>query len=180
MRGAHAEYDDRVFRWDSPPPDGHPGAAYGCRCHAEPYPGPAATEQELEAEAIEPVYPEYYVIGAANALRAIPVVVGRIGTRLLRWQDERLFRRPEGVPGEWVRMPADKGRGVKYRDPRNVHNEVRIQKGNPNSRYPTSRKPYVRWKKDGALLDINGNHSTDLEQTHIPLEKFKFKPELFK
>jgi SPP1 gp7 family putative phage head morphogenesis protein len=36
VRDSHAEYDDRVFRWDEPPAGGHPGQAHNCRCHAEP------------------------------------------------------------------------------------------------------------------------------------------------
>ncbi|MDJ0628920.1 MAG: phage minor head protein [Rhodobacter sp.] len=36
VRDSHAEYDDRVFRWDDPPAGGHPGEAHNCRCHAEP------------------------------------------------------------------------------------------------------------------------------------------------
>jgi len=38
VRDNHAEYDDRVFRWDSPPDGGHPGQAHNCRCWAEPVP----------------------------------------------------------------------------------------------------------------------------------------------
>lgn len=26
-----------MFAWDEPPPTGHPGVDYGCRCRAEPY-----------------------------------------------------------------------------------------------------------------------------------------------
>ena len=36
VRDNHAEYDDRVFRWDDPPAGGHPGEAHNCRCYAEP------------------------------------------------------------------------------------------------------------------------------------------------
>lgn len=36
VRAAHAEYDNRVFAWSSPPADGHPGEAWNCRCTAEP------------------------------------------------------------------------------------------------------------------------------------------------
>lgn len=36
VRDTHAEYDDRVFRWDEPPDGGHPGQAHNCRCYAEP------------------------------------------------------------------------------------------------------------------------------------------------
>lgn len=37
VRQEHAEHDDKVFDWDSPPETGHPGQAYNCRCFAEPY-----------------------------------------------------------------------------------------------------------------------------------------------
>jgi hypothetical protein len=36
VRSAHATHDDRVFSWDNPPEDGHPGQAFNCRCVAEP------------------------------------------------------------------------------------------------------------------------------------------------
>lgn len=36
VRGSHAAYDDRVFRWNNPPEGGHPGEAHNCRCYAEP------------------------------------------------------------------------------------------------------------------------------------------------
>ncbi len=36
VRDSHAANDARVFRWDSPPEDGHPGTAHNCRCYAEP------------------------------------------------------------------------------------------------------------------------------------------------
>ena len=35
-RPLHREYDGKVFKWSSPPKDGHPGHAYGCRCSARP------------------------------------------------------------------------------------------------------------------------------------------------
>ena len=37
VRSSHARYDDQVFSWDDPPEGGHPGHAFNCRCHAEPY-----------------------------------------------------------------------------------------------------------------------------------------------
>jgi hypothetical protein len=32
----HYEREGKTFRWDKPPPDGHPGMAIQCRCYAEP------------------------------------------------------------------------------------------------------------------------------------------------
>lgn len=37
VRSAHAEREGEIFSWDNPPPGGHPGEDYGCRCTAEPY-----------------------------------------------------------------------------------------------------------------------------------------------
>ena len=37
VRSSHAAHDDKVFSWDDPPEGGHPGQAWGCRCHAEPW-----------------------------------------------------------------------------------------------------------------------------------------------
>ncbi len=37
VRPSHQENDGKIFAWDEPPPTGHPGEDYGCRCWAEPY-----------------------------------------------------------------------------------------------------------------------------------------------
>lgn len=37
VRASHAANNGKLFSWDSPPPTGHPGEDYGCRCTAEPY-----------------------------------------------------------------------------------------------------------------------------------------------
>jgi len=36
VRDEHEERDGKVYSWDKPPPDGHPGEAIQCRCFAEP------------------------------------------------------------------------------------------------------------------------------------------------
>lgn len=37
VRKAHRLREGRVFKWDEPPTDGHPGTPFGCRCWAEVY-----------------------------------------------------------------------------------------------------------------------------------------------
>ena len=37
VRPSHAANDGKIFAWDDPPPTGHPGEDYGCRCTAEPF-----------------------------------------------------------------------------------------------------------------------------------------------
>lgn len=36
VRPSHAANEGRIFSWNNPPPTGHPGEDYGCRCYAEP------------------------------------------------------------------------------------------------------------------------------------------------
>jgi SPP1 gp7 family putative phage head morphogenesis protein len=36
VHGDHYERQGKRFRWDQPPPDGHPGQAIQCRCYARP------------------------------------------------------------------------------------------------------------------------------------------------
>lgn len=36
VRTAHRQRDGKIFSWDKPPPDGHPGTPINCRCYAEP------------------------------------------------------------------------------------------------------------------------------------------------
>lgn len=35
-RELHERYRGRTFRWDDPPPGGHPGEAFGCKCRPRP------------------------------------------------------------------------------------------------------------------------------------------------
>lgn len=37
VRASHAANNGRIFSWDDPPPTGHPGGDYNCRCWAQPY-----------------------------------------------------------------------------------------------------------------------------------------------
>ncbi len=191
VRGLHASYDDQIFAWDNPPEGGHPGHDYGCRCHAEPVitdntPVIIVSDEERERlriidPPIDPVYPEYYLLPATTALRAIRGIMGEVRKRLARRRDERLFRRPEGVPRDWVREPARKGEGVKYVHPNDRGTYVKIQKARPNSSQAGQKVDNVRWQKNGRSLNENGNIvSKQSEEAHIPTKDFKFKPELFR
>ncbi len=48
VRPDHAELDGETFRWDNPPPPGHPGEDFQCRCTA--YPIIPGLEDEEETE----------------------------------------------------------------------------------------------------------------------------------
>jgi SPP1 gp7 family putative phage head morphogenesis protein len=193
VRSSHAQYDDRVFRWDTPPPDGHPGQAYGCRCVAEPV-KPRLSQEEHERlrlvdPPIESVYPELLFIGIGRAawssvnaaLRGIQALGRNAGKNLARYRDEQLFRRPRGVPKDWVREPAKKGEGVKYVHPNDRGTYIKIQKARPNSSNVGQKIDNIRWQKNGKTLDKNGKIvPKQSEESHIPVKDFKFRPELFK
>lgn len=77
--------------------------------------------------------PESGVAASRVRLRALP------GTRV----------RPPGIPDNWRITGTDSIGGTRYFDPSNPGNSVRVMQGNPNSPYPNSRVPYVRWKRNG-------------------------------
>lgn len=89
--------------------------------------------------------------------------------------------RSEGIPEGWrIRGTRTPG-GTRYYDPTNPGNSVRDMQSNPNSPYPTSRSPYVRWQQDGHALDVYGDKLPGPEHpdAHIPLQDSRFLPELF-
>jgi|GEM_PF-2224196 len=73
------------------------------------------------------------------------------------------------------------GGGVRYYDPSNPGNAVRVMQGSPTSPYPNSQVPYVRWQRNGAPLDVNGNvlSMANVPEAHIPLQDFTFLSEVF-
>ena len=94
--------------------------------------------------------------------------------------------RPEGVGegvGEGWRIDGTRSAGgTRYYDPTNSGNSVRVMQGNPSSPNPTSLSPYVRWQQDGHALDAFENKlpTPKHPDAHIPLDDFRFLPELFR
>jgi hypothetical protein len=90
--------------------------------------------------------------------------------------------RPEGVPENWRIRPTDQPGGTHYFDPANPQNSVRVMQGNRNSPFIEQRSPYVRWDWGGHALDVSGNKlpSPRTAEAHIPLEDFRFLPEVFR
>jgi len=48
VRSEHQAREGKRFRYDNPPPDGHPGTPWGCRCFAEPYFPPDFEEEQQD------------------------------------------------------------------------------------------------------------------------------------
>ena len=117
--------------------------------------------------------------GATAVLDHTPSDVG-MSTRGLRPAPGTRVR-PEGLPESWRITGTRSPGGVRYFDPQNPGNAVRVMQGNPNSPYPASTAPYVRWQQDGHALDVLGNKlpTSRHPDAHIPLEDFTFVPEVF-
>ncbi len=57
---------------------------------------------------------------------------------------------------------------------------MRIMKGNPDAVSKGQRRDYVRWENDNKSMDKYGNIvNAKSRESHIPLEEFEFKLELF-
>ena len=69
---------------------------------------------------------------------------------------------PEGIPEGWRIRPTRGEGGVRYYDPKNPGNAVRVMPGDPSSQYPNSQEPYVRWQRNGQALDADGNLGAEL------------------
>lgn len=95
--------------------------------------------------------------------------------------DDPVFKRPDGVPDDWVEKPVKKGQGKVYTHPEENGTYVRTQKGEPASSNPGQRYDNVRWQKNGKSMDVNGNVvKKGSQESHIPIEEFKFDLEKMK
>jgi SPP1 gp7 family putative phage head morphogenesis protein len=181
VRSAHAENDGKIFAWNVPPETGHPGEDYNCRCIAVPVRtrSPEEIEALLHDNAIEPVYPiEEIIIFAYSFSRIAFTQIRQATLRIFR---NPVARRPRGVPKDWKKVPSKKKEGYKYVDPKNKHNDVRVQRGNRDVSNPSQQNDYVKWKKEGKWLDKNGKVvKGESPESHIPLDEFKFDKDMFK
>ena len=81
------------------------------------------------------------------------------------------------VPSDWTMKMSDNKQGTKFLDPKNPSgNNVRAQRGNPNSDNPAQKKPYVKQMQNGKQVDVNGKQVlSNSAEAHIPQKDFKFK-----
>jgi hypothetical protein len=84
--------------------------------------------------------------------------------------------RPGGIPLDWIAKPTKKGAGMRYINPENPHDHVRIMPGEPNSPHPAQQTPYVKRMRDGLAYDAAGRRvDPKSAEAHIPLRAFRFK-----
>ena len=81
------------------------------------------------------------------------------------------------LPSNWTMKMSDNKQGTKFLDPKNPSgNNVRAQRGNPNSSKPGQQQPYVKQMQNGKQVDVNGKQvNYDTQEAHIPQKDFKYK-----
>lgn len=143
------------------------------------YTGLAATTVVDGAGVVAAVGRAGRVLGSAAARSAAKTDIGLSGRGLLPNAGTRI--RPSGISEGWRISGTKSPGGVLYRDPTNAGNSVRVMQGNPNSPFPNSQVPYVRWQRNGQPLDQYGDvlASAKVPEAHIPLSDFRFRPEVF-
>lgn len=102
-----------------------------------------------------------------------------VGKIVILWN--KLLSLPGGqkvlnkTPQAWKSLPgsklADSEKGLKWT--KNADNELRIMEAVPNSQWISQRVNYVRLKKNGSYLDINGNPVPTTLSGNIPNPDFQ-------
>lgn len=86
------------------------------------------------------------------------------------------FPRPKGIPEDYLVSISERGAGMRYMDPLNTGNSVRVMPGKPHSSNLSQQKPYVVQQRDGRAFDRNGNFvSPDSPEAHIPIQEFIYR-----
>ncbi len=88
----------------------------------------------------------------------------------------RTFPRPKGIPENFRIKLSDRGCGMKYVDPENLHISIRVMPGKPHSPFPCQREPYVIHTEHGKMFDKFGNRvNSDSPEAHIPIKYFIYR-----
>jgi RHS repeat-associated protein len=83
------------------------------------------------------------------------------------------------VPSSWGEgVPTKKGEGVRWTDPSNKGNGVRIDRGNPTRSQETQRVDHVIVRHNGQIIGrsgnpINGSIADNAVEAHIPLSEWQ-------
>ncbi|MEI8300848.1 MAG: hypothetical protein WCG10_04460, partial [Chlamydiota bacterium] len=81
--------------------------------------------------------------------------------------------RPKGIPENFKIKISDKGAGIEYIHPINMHIRVRVMSGKPHSLNGYQQKPYVIYKKNGNTVNKFGDIvNPQSEAAHIPFDEF--------
>lgn len=84
----------------------------------------------------------------------------------------------EKIPPTWTAQTNKKKPGMRWEDPKNPKgNGVRVDKGDPNSTFPSQQVDHVVVRKDGKIIGkdgkpISGSIAENAVDAHIPLSEY--------
>ena len=155
VRPDHAANDGKIFSWNNPPPTGHPGEDYNCRCYAEP---------AFKDPPIEPVYPELILIPATRVIKLIKngiKLIKKASGRVRKSKVKPSTSNPESLRGMsakkvekiadkellskgWKKEPLRDGNGVRYTNGKGGSFE--INRGYPKKTWGDKmhKGPYIK------------------------------------
>jgi RHS repeat-associated protein len=88
------------------------------------------------------------------------------------------------IPKDWVLSRSNKDGGIRFADPKNTaSNHIRVMPGKKDHPDISSRNPYVKEVRDGALRDKNGakipnptgKNQNRSPESHISLDVYRYK-----
>lgn len=105
---------------------------------------------------------------------------GKLGSPFMN--HEARIRKDLGIPDNWLATETDNTVGVRFMDPKNRQNHIRVMPGRKQSQYANSQKPYVVRYINGAGVDRDGkkipqrsgaDHNKK-EELHVPYDDFSY------
>jgi len=86
------------------------------------------------------------------------------------------FPKPIGIPENYLVMISEKGAGMMYVHPENIHISIRVMPGKSHSPHLHQQKPYVIQMESGKAIDKYGKRvPADSPEAHIPLEDYVYR-----
>lgn len=128
------------------------------------------------------------MIGMRKAIKLPEVVVkptqpknfSKFTGKYVQYAEE--IREELGIPKNWTMKKSKKDGGIRFSDPENQNNNIRVMPGNPKSKYKNSQVPYVKEVKEGALVDkkdnkipSDGQNQNKSPESHIPASEYHYQ-----
>jgi len=136
----------------------------------------AEAAADLEAGAFFDLFPELIEDLGPLSEETDAAIAEEEGAAEQTWE-ELTQEASEKIPDDWGDpLPNTKSTGLKWEDPNNQGNGVRIDLGNPDSQFPSQQVDHVVVRSNGKILGPDGNPIVGRlaanPQAHIPLTQW--------